>query len=107
MRNKQGRLLGVAAFDLTLRYSKEVMIEEKRAGLTATHLIDDQANVVISSESDLRGKPLQIDGLQTAIAESRVGQFEISRTGKPMIITYAKIETLDWFLIQEVDIATY
>ena len=103
--SKNNKFLGIAAFDLTLGYTRKIMTEgEVNPALIANLLIDSKGKILISSQNSELMNSLD---LSKHLQSGKAGQFELNHNSKKIIVDFAPISTLNWYYIELIDIEKY
>ncbi len=112
------RFLGVASIDITFDYTRSRMIlsDQDDSSVLTRYLINEKGEIVISWElneeavkeaqkdfSTVEFEPYPHAELVNEIRQNNSGQMELLENGKTLLIIYAPIRTLGWYMVEEIE----
>ena len=111
-----GRVLGVAAADITLARLREMMLQNVNTSRAVTnrYLVDEGGRIIIGSGSGPEDETAPEDGgfrqfpnpeLLRTIRDRRNGRLFVTEDGVRRLYFFQKIETVGWMYIERIDFA--
>jgi len=122
LHDRDRRLLGAAAFDLTMATVQRILAGADGDDLPVVrrHLVDRQGHMILSTAfredllaearqelATLRFEPYPHPQLRRHLDGQFGGQFEVVDGNRDLLVACAPIPALGWFLLEEIDLAAF
>lgn len=115
-----GGILGVAGFDITFSHILKIMIEGEKTKSNAVirrYIIDSDRNIIFCYDTEKSDKtkisnekgllifpPFPYPQISEVIKKKNSGELEIEDSEPPIMLSYAKLESLNMFYIEEINL---
>ncbi len=114
--DNEGKFIGVAGVELTLDYIKKRLMPLAANGLEETYLVNDKAEVVISSSEKFQSYAIgtlinSVEDLEVfpneyvanKISRGQSGYYFYIERGREKVIAFQKLNSIGWFYVAKAD----
>ncbi|MBL8742626.1 MAG: cache domain-containing protein [Myxococcales bacterium] len=103
VRDPNGELIGVVRFQLNLRFAVDAALDASEVPQVESSLLVERTGRVLAQRSNPGGSAepeiLAMDDVRNAIQRGEAGYVETAREGRPVLVTYQPLSTVDWYLV--------
>lgn len=109
LRDLEGRPFGVATLEIDAGRPVNVALDTSGVEYVETSLLVERTGRVLAQKSTGEGGPesdvLSLAPVRAAIERGETGFLETTREGRPVLVTYQPLRSLDWYLVTIANVA--